>query len=103
MNQSCITGLSPSGYCGAAALRAKQEAEKNEPPVRRTKPEPHNPYLIDARELIRLLNEKVKTERSTIEIKAKLIPLVESLAGLPSQAGESCCYAEEPEGGEGNG
>ncbi len=43
----------------------------------RHRPEPYNPYLIDARYLIKDLNELVKTERSTIEIKGKLIPLVE--------------------------
>ncbi len=40
-------------------------------------PEPYNPYKIDIRYLIKELDEKVKTERSTIEIKKKLIPLVE--------------------------
>lgn len=43
----------------------------------RHRPEPYNPYLIDARFLIEKLNDRVKTERSTIEIKKKLIPLVE--------------------------
>ncbi len=43
----------------------------------RPRPEPYNPYLIDGRYLIGELNGMVKTKRSTIEIKGKLIPLVE--------------------------
>lgn len=41
------------------------------------KPEPYNPYLIDGRKLVNKVSERIKTDRSTMEIKKDIIPMIE--------------------------
>ncbi len=43
------------------------------------KPKPYNPYLIDGRRVIKKCSERIKSDRSTMEIKKDIIPMIEGM------------------------